>query len=92
MESVIQKNKECYFCGNTQRLECHHIYPGNNRKASEHYGMKVWLCNKHHTGSNISVHHCTEMMLTLKIIGQRKFEEIYGDRDEFRRVFGRSYI
>ena len=59
MESIMQDIKECFLCreemienNNFKRLpssdlECHHIMHGTaNRKISEHYGLKVWLCQK----------------------------------------------
>lgn len=93
MRSIIQKEKECYFCKTTQGLECHHIFPGTaNRKNSEKYGLKVWLCNRHHTGSNESVHHNSDMMQMLKAIGQQSFEKEYGTREDFIRIFGKSVL
>lgn len=92
MQSIIQENKECFFCKATQNLECHHIFGGtSNRKNSEKYGLKVWLCNKHHTGSNDSVHHNKKMADTLKQIGQEAFEK-NGTRQEFMKIFGRNYL
>ena len=93
MESIIQQEKECYFCGTTLNLHCHHIYSGSaNRKQSEKYGMKCWLCADHHNMSNESVHQKWEMNLALKIIAQKKFEQVHGTREDFRKIFGKSYL
>ena len=49
--SIVQSEKECWFCGARARLEEHHIFAGTaNRRISEKYGLKVWLCHRHHTG------------------------------------------
>lgn len=91
MKSVMQGVKECYICRTTQGLEDHHIFYGvDNRRASENYGMKVWLCHEHHTGKN-GVHFNHQMDLELKRYAQTMFEQKYPDVD-FREVFGRSYL
>ena len=61
MKSIIQNEKECFFCGQTACLQDHHIFFGEkNRKHSEKYGLKVWLCVEHHTGKE-SVHRSAAM-------------------------------
>ena len=93
MESIIQSEKECYICKNTIGLHSHHILFGtSNRKQSEKYGLKVYLCYHHHNGSNEAVPFNKTLDLHLKRIAQRYFEEKYGDRKEFIRVFGRNYL
>ena len=52
-ESLIQTEKECWFCGAQVNLERHHIFAGTaNRPISEKYGLWVYLCHEHHTGKN----------------------------------------
>ena len=92
MESVLQEVKECYVCKSTYNLHSHHVFFGTaNRKQSEKYGMKVWLCMEHHTGSS-GVHHNRDLDLHLKKFAQRKFEALYGDNTSFQKVFGRNYL
>lgn len=92
MESVLQHEKECYVCGTTQNLHSHHIFPGNpNRKNSEKYGLKVWLCLEDHTGQN-GVHFNKDLDTHLKQMAQRYFEENCGTREEFMQIFGRNYL
>lgn len=92
MKSILQFNKECYFCKSIVNLHCHHIYSGTaNRKVSENNGFKVWLCNYHHNGSNNSVHFNKEMNLKLKKDCQKEFEK-YHDRNEFLKLIGKSYL
>lgn len=92
MESVLQQVKECYVCGTTYNLHSHHIFYGtSNRKQSEKYGMKVWLCQEHHTGAS-GVHFNRDFDLHLKKLAQEKFETLYGANKGFREVFGKSYL
>ena len=60
-------------------------------KNSERFGLKVFLCQEHHTGS-CGVHFNRDFDLALKELAQRKFEAEYGDRNEFRSIFGKSYL
>ena len=90
MKSIIQEDKECYFCGTELDLHSHHIFPAANRKNSEKYGLKVWLCGKHHNLSNDSVHFNSIYMSLLKRIGQLYFEKTYDE--DFKSIFRRNYL
>lgn len=93
MESVIQSIKKCYVCGTNQNLESHHCLHGTaNRDIAERYGLKVWLCNKHHTGSNESVHRNHDMDLFFQKLAQETYEQQYGSREDFILHFGKSYL
>lgn len=92
MKSVLQTEKECYVCNTTYNLHSHHIIYGTaNRKQSEKYGLKVWLCREHHTGSH-GVHFNRDLDMYLKKLAQMHFEAHIGARNEFIRVFGKSYL
>lgn len=92
MDSILQQEKECFFCGSRVGLESHHCIHGTaNRKNSEKYGLKVWLCQNHHTG-NDGVHRRREKDLELIKLSQKAFEAQYGDRDAFRAIFGKSWL
>lgn len=96
MKSIIQNNKECFLCQRTTGLHDHHIFFGTaNRKNSEKYGLKVWLCLRHHEGdietNKEAVHHNKERDLCLKKIAQKKFEETH-TREEFMKIFRRNYL
>lgn len=92
MKSIIQKNKECFVCRTVYGLHDHHIFYGtSNRKLSEKYGLKVWLCGVDHNLSNRGVHFNKELDLKLKQLAQRKFEETH-TREEFRTIFGKSWL
>lgn len=91
MKSIIQEDKECYFCGTELDLHSHHIFEGTaNRKNSEKYGLKVWLCGEHHNLSNNSVHFNFIYMTLLKRIGQLYFEKTYDE--DFKSIFRRNYL
>lgn len=91
MKSIIQEKKECWCCHTTYNLECHHIYGAGCRKNAEKYGLKVWLCNKHHTGVE-GVHNGNHALdRQLRILGQLKFEKTHS-REEFIRLFIRSNL
>ena len=83
--------KKCYITGATEGLHKHHIFGGANRKLSEQYGLYVYLIPEYHTGDE-GVHFNREFDLQLKREGQMKFEKLYGNREDFRRIFGKSYL
>lgn len=92
MKSIMQDEKKCFVCGTTLGLHCHHIFGGNaNRKKSEKYGMKIWLCGMHHNLSNAGIHFNKGLDLSVKKMAQHKFEETH-TREEFMKIFGRNYL
>ena len=91
MKSVLQTEKECFVCHTTYNLEEHHCFRAPYRNASERNGLKVWLCQPHHTG-NRGVHNGNVILdKWLKQTAQKKYEETH-TREEFIREFGRSYL
>lgn len=93
MKSVLQKEKECMICKTTIGLHEHHVFEGwGNRAQSEKYGMKIWLCGKHHNLSNEGIHFNKDFDLAVKQMAQEYFEEHCGDREYFMRIFGRNYL
>lgn len=93
MKTILQTEKECYVCGTTHNLHDHHIFYGtSNRKQSEKYGMKVWLCDRHHNMSDEGVHFNKDLDLHLKQYAQTAFERKHGTREDFMRIFGRNYL
>lgn len=91
-KSVVVKDMEhCYVCGSPY-IHIHHIFFGTaNRKISDKYGYVVPLCQEHHTGS-AGVHFNKSLDLHLKKLSQEHFEAHIGQREDFRRVFGKSFI
>lgn len=92
-KSIITDNMEqCYICGSPY-VNIHHVFFGTaNRKMSDKYKLVVPLCVKHHTGSLDSVHRNRELDLNLKRIAQETFEAKKGSREDFIRIFGKSWL
>lgn len=76
----------CYLCGMPAVNE-HHIFGAANRKHSEKYKLKVFVCYRCH----VMIHKNYSESLKLKQQFQALFEEKYG-HDEFMRIFGRNYL
>ena len=91
LKSILQKEKECYFCKTSLFLEEHHIFGGALRKKSERFGLKVWLCHSDHNEPPNGVHHNAVINLRLKQEGQRAFEERY-DHETFMKEFYKNYV
>lgn len=95
MESIMQNDKVCFLCGRngaTDPLESHHVLGASNRKKSEQYGLKVWLCgDRCHRNGPGSVHRNRMVADNLKAAAQKTWEETYGTTNDFIRIFGRNY-
>ncbi|MGD6877863.1 hypothetical protein [Bacillus infantis] len=88
---IFEDMKHCFVCGSPY-VQVHHIFYGTaNRKLSDKYGYIAPLCAEHHTGSN-GVHFNKHLDMHLKKLSQEHFERQIGAREEFRRVFGKSYL
>lgn len=73
----------------------HHVFPGTcRRKICEKYGFVVPLHPALHQWAPDSVHNKPNQGLDLKLKQdcQRYYEEHYGTREEFIKVFGKSYL
>lgn len=91
MNSIIQTEKECFVCKTTQGLHSHHIFEAYNRNNSEKYGLKVWLCGKHHNLSSAGIHFDKAFDLYIKRLAQKKFNEVYPELD-FMQIFGKNFL
>lgn len=90
-KSVLTDQNKCAICG-SPCVQWHHVFFGTaNRKISDHYGYIIPLCREHHTGQ-VGVHANHQMDLYFKKIAQKHFEENTGSREDFIRVFGKSYL
>lgn len=93
MDSLLSNEKVCYICNAPHNIHKHHIYAGVGRRDnSEKYGCWVYLCAAHHNMSDYGVHFNKTLDLDLKKLCQERWEEKYGSREDFRRVFGKSYL
>ena len=91
-KSILQTDRECWVCKSQRNLHRHHVIFGTaNHKWSEKLGLTVYLCYEHHEG-NTGVHHNRDLDLRLKQYAQEVFEAKIGTREDFRKIFGKSYI
>ena len=96
-KSIIQPEKtRCYICGKNAHadywdLDEHHVFSGANRKKSERYGLKVYLC--HNSCHLYGVHKNAELNRRLRADVQKKAMEYYGwTTEDFIKLFGKNYI
>lgn len=94
MKSIIQSERECYQTGSTWGLHEHHVYGGSaNRKLSEKYGLKIWLRADWHIDTPYCIHKDRKFRERVQREVQLKAMEHYGwSEDEFRKIFGRSFL
>ncbi len=92
--SIICNEMKCFICGSTQGLHKHHIFYGTaNRVLAEKHGLWVGLCFEHHTGSKYGVHFNHPFDVMLKKYAQERWEaENGGSREDFIKIFGKSYL
>ena len=62
-----------------------------NRRLSEHYGLKVYLCPYHHRNGPEAAHRCRQTDILLKQAAQRAFERKYS-HEKWMEVFCRNYL
>lgn len=92
--SIIQENKECYYCKKTYNLHKHHIFYGTaNRKKAEQDGCWCWLCERHHNMSDEGVHFDKEFDLWLKQICETQWLKCNNKSiEDFIKRFGKNYL
>lgn len=82
--------EHCIICGN-KKDNLHEIIYGRNRLNSMKYGFVLPLCFNHHVG-NRGIHYNRELDLFYKRKCQEYFENNIGNRLDFIRIFGKSYL
>ncbi len=101
VKSIMHRREDhtCYLCMllegdhmTRSGLQEHHVMSGTaNRRLSEQYGLKVYLCVEHHTGGSMAVHRNINVQRVLQRKAQETFEEMYS-REKWMEVFGRNFI
>ena len=94
-----EKDGTCYLCKkfemdyDTKPCDEHHaIYGFANRKLSEKYGLKVYLCReKHHEYGKMSVHQNPHIRKLVCADAQIAFNRYYPGLD-FKSIFGKNWI
>lgn len=72
-------------------LERHHVLGGvANRPLSEKYGLWVWLCHEHHTGTD-GAQYDPEKNNCLKRLAQIAFEGKHS-HEEWMETFRKNYL
>lgn len=73
--------------------DTHHCLFGNKRAKADEYGLTVKLCRTcHNRVHNPRNDWDKESQEYLKREAQYAFEEKVGTREEFRQIFGKSYL
>lgn len=101
MRSIMHNKaaKTCYLCmmlhsDYTEKrvLHEHHVFFGTaNRRLSEKYGLKVYLCVEHHETGKEAVHQNRDVRIRLEKEGQKAFEREYPTLS-FLAVFGMNRL
>ena len=81
----------CIITGDCN-VAIHHVFNGPNRRLSEKYGFLVPLRPDWHNMMPYSVHMDQQFDESLKRKAQAYYETHYGNRDDFRREFGKCYL
>lgn len=99
MKSIIPQAENCCWlcCQNSnywqyrkgERHEHHIFYGTANRSISERWGLKVWLCWRHHEELHDKPNEGFD--LELKEYAQRFFEKKYS-HELFMQEFGKSWL
>ena len=61
------------------------------KKKKKHHKPSILQDKNHHLTGSAAVHRCQETQNILHQIGQQEFEKTH-TREEFRKIFGRSYL
>lgn len=98
-DTVLQNEKCCYLCKlyygqyNYRALEPHHTLNGiGKRNYADELGLWIWLCPYHHRLGKDAVHNDMDIRRKLKEISQAYYEIHIGSRQEFIKLFGKSYL
>ena len=94
MNSILQKEKCCWVCRCKENLHLHHcIYGSGKRALSDREGLTIWLCYKHHNGSDAGVHFNKELDLRVKQMAQTEWMKQNNKTiDDWFKIFRRSWI
>lgn len=100
-KSCVKKDEFCimpksplYKTERKEGLSRHEVFFGRkNRQLSIKYGLIIFLEDKMHNMSNKGIHFDKEFCEEVQKIGQKAFMEYYNKtKEEFREIFGKSYL
>lgn len=91
-KSILQQgDPRCFYCGRRTELERHHVLGGvANRPLSEKFGLWVWLCHEHHTGTD-GAQYDKGKNESLKRLAQIAFEARHS-HEEWMETFRKNYL
>lgn len=92
LHSVLTYDMEHCIVTGSSNVAIHHVFNGANRKLSEKYGFLVPLRPDCHNMTPYSVHMNQKFDEQLKRNAQLYYEKHYGNRLDFIKEFGKSYI
>lgn len=78
----------CACCGSMVNLTKHELLPGRNRQNSMKYGFVIPLCLRCHQ----MLQNDLDFEKKWKKKAQNYFENNYGTREQFIKIFGRNYL
>lgn len=81
----------CIITGDSN-VAIHHVFNGPNRQLSEKYGFLVPLRPDWHNITSYSIHIDEEFDKSLKRKAQVYYETHFGNREDFLKEFGKSYL
>lgn len=88
-KSVFTDEKDkCMFCPSTYRLTWHEIFAGRNRQNSMKYNLCLRMCLNCHD----LYQEDSEFNDFWHKQGQLYFEKHIGSREDFIKIFGKSYL
>ena len=85
--SILQKNRECFYCGAVENLDRHEFLSGSNRRNAAYHGLWVYVCRLCHS----KIQNNATAMDSGRRMSQAVFEDLHG-HDEYMKIFGRSYL
>lgn len=99
-KSIIHRKESgfCFLCAllnndyTYKETEEHHVVFGSGqRRLSEEYGLKVYLCRGHHREGPFAPHNNKEIEDMLCRIAQEQFEKEYPNL-EWVEIFKKNYL
>jgi len=89
MDTIVTEYTDyCVFCGKQKKHDHHLVYGRGIRPIADEDGLKVPICNACHA----EIHNNGIAGKLSKMLGQAVYEGNIGDREDFRRRYGRSYL
>ena len=99
-KSIIHRKESgfCFLCAllnhdyTYKQTEEHHVVFGSGqRRLSEEYGLKVYLCPEHHREGPFAPHNNKEIEDMLCRIAQEQFKKEYPEL-EWTEIFKKNYL